>query len=247
MARFTSYGTCALCGYWSTKAGITRHLKRCRLEHDDEQGRATRLYHLRVEGAYDPAYWLDVEVPSALTFRDLDAFLREIWLECCWHLSMFKIGNVQYHVSDEFIEEDDPDEVAELLATIPEVHRPAFERMMARWPVKRSMDVPLSEVLEPGLSFEHEYDFGSTTHLKLEVKGEREGRIGRKEVRLLARNEAPAHACAKCGKPAEWIHTEKMWESDNPFYCRAHAKGFDDWQLLPVVNSPRMGVCGYAG
>lgn len=248
MARFTSYGTCALCGYRSTKGAITRHLKRCAPAHDKASGKSARLFHLRVEGAYDPAYWLDVELGADLTLRDLDGFLRETWLECCGHLSMFAIGNVHYHISDEFVEEGDADEVADLLATIPEENRAAFEQMMARWPIERGMDVSLAEVLEPGLTFEHEYDFGSTTYLKLKVVGEREGRIGRERVRLLARNEAPEFTCAKCGKPAKWIHTEEAWERDNPFYCEEHQrKHQDDWAFLPVVNSPRMGVCGYEG
>ncbi len=31
---------------------------------------------------------------------------------------------------------------------------------------------------------------------------------------------------------------------ENPFYCEHHAEG-EKWIFLPVVNSPRMGVCGY--
>jgi len=44
------------------------------------------------------------------------------------------------------------------------------------------------------------------------------------------------------------IDTEAIYERDNPFLCDAHAAELeDDWVLLPVVNSPRMGVCGYEG
>jgi hypothetical protein len=41
-----------------------------------------------------------------------------------------------------------------------------------------------------------------------------------------------------------------IYEKENPFYCEEHAgdHGCEDAEmLLPVVNSPRMGMCGYAG
>ena len=53
------------------------------------------------------------------------------------------------------------------------------------------MDVALGEVLSPGIKFTHEYDFGTTTELSLRVVSEREGDLGGKSIRVLARNEAP--------------------------------------------------------
>lgn len=39
-----------------------------------------------------------------------------------------------------------------------------------------------------------------------------------------------------------------MYDDENPFYCDTHAAARgDEWAFLPVVNSPRMGVCGYTG
>jgi hypothetical protein len=42
-----------------------------------------------------------------------------------------------------------------------------------------------------------------------------------------------------------------MYEQENPFYCGAHAESEEhecgEEALLPVVNSPRMGMCGYTG
>ncbi len=108
------------------------------------------------------------------------------------------------------------------------------------------MNVKLGEVLAPDLKFTHEYDFSSTTELTLKVTAEREGRIGRDPLRLSARNDAPTWECAVCGAAATQISTEAMWEEGNPFYCELHAEG-EEWTFLPVVNSPRMGVCGYIG
>lgn len=226
MARTTSTGTCALCGYQSSKAGMTRHLKTCPGKHDASgKGRAARLFHLRVESAESPLYWLDLEIKASATLMQLDDFLRAIWLECCGHLSAFEIAGLQYSPDVDMAGDDFFDPIGDY-----------------------GLNVKLAEVLEPGMSFSHEYDFGSTTYLKLSVKGEREGRIGRDSLRLLARNDPPEWVCQICGKPAAHIHTEELWDSDNPFYCEAPAEEHgDDWALLPVVNSPRMGVCGYTG
>ncbi|GIW34665.1 hypothetical protein [Meiothermus sp.] len=83
--------------------------------------------------------------------------------------------------------------------------------------------------------------------------GEREG-YQNKNLRLLARNEPPVWPCSVCGQPATQIDTECAYELESPFFCEAHAQEHiqqkhdgDDYMLLPVVNSPRMGVCGYEG
>ena len=64
------------------------------------------------------------------------------------------------------------------------------------------------------------------------------------KIRILARNDMPDVVCAECPKPA--IHF--CAECYN-FYCGACLDGHDcgDEMALPVVNSPRMGVCGYYG
>ena len=79
---------------------------------------------------------------------------------------------------------------------------------------------------------------------------EREGCIGREPLRILSRNDPPAWACEVCDEPATQICGMCMYESYNPFYCEDHAEDHDceeEEMLLPVVNSPRMGMCGYTG
>ena len=100
-----------------------------------------------------------------------------------------------------------------------------------------------------GMLFKYEYDFGSTTRLKGKVVGFRNGSIGRLAVRLLARNAASAWQCSACGKPAELVCGLCLY-SEDAFFCAKHAPEHgcaEDEPFLPVVNSPRMGVCGYSG
>jgi hypothetical protein len=99
MSRFTSYGICALCGKRTTKAAMTRHLGSCLAEHEPSRGKAARLLRLRVEDAFSPIFWMDVEMKAGATLEELDDFLRGEWLECCGHLSNFDIDGISYTVT----------------------------------------------------------------------------------------------------------------------------------------------------
>lgn len=100
-----------------------------------------------------------------------------------------------------------------------------------------------------GFSFLYEYDFGDTTQLKITIVGYGKRPKQRTAVRLLGRNEVYHFACQKCGKYADYICVECTWEDQNPFLCKACAEDHEHGKemSLPVVNSPRMGVCGYCG
>jgi hypothetical protein len=81
---------------------MARHLKSCKARDEENdklaikgatKGSASRtILHLLVEGLYLPMYWMHIEIPANATLQDLDDFLRQIWLECCGHLSSFEIG-----------------------------------------------------------------------------------------------------------------------------------------------------------
>jgi hypothetical protein len=116
-------------------------------------------------------------------------------------------------------------------------------------PTEPSMRSKVKQVFHArGLKFSYEYDFGSTTALKGQVCGVREGSLGGDAVRLVARNNPLPWVCAECGAPATRICCACIEEDDECLFCEPHANhSHDDDYLLPVVNSPRMGVCGYTG
>ena len=98
---------------------------------------------------------------------------------------------------------------------------------------------------------QYEYDFGDTTRLKItfletiSLKATQD----KNPVILLLRNEPFAFEC-QCGKPATYVCQECAWEETYPFYCDTCNKKHErkqDHCSLPVVNSPRMCVCGYTG
>lgn len=102
--------------------------------------------------------------------------------------------------------------------------------------------------LRTGDQFLHLYDFGSTTYTLVTVIGTTWRPPQKEAVRLLSRNVPPRFPCRKCGAPAEYINIDLLWANEDPFYCKKCARKYtDEEMLLPVTNSPRMGVCGYCG
>ncbi|GAB4535388.1 MAG: hypothetical protein Fur0018_25670 [Anaerolineales bacterium] len=221
--RTTSYGKCFLCGETLAKNAVSRHLAKCLPAHEEAgKGQPVRLFHLRAEGRYAPEYWLHLEIPASATLEKLDNFLRAIWLECCGHLSAFEIDGTRYEVATEGADFSFYDE------------RP-----------KAMKSAKLEKILSVGDTFPYEYDFGTTTELQLKVIGERMGFAAKGKVRLLARNYAPDLRCKVCGGPAEVMY---VYEYPYEPYCEEHGmEKYDEEGLMPVVNSPRLGECGYTG
>ena len=226
MSKLESTGTCFLCSGKLSKRAMSKHLQNCRVKSADKVGDpkgkakvqgATQTFHLLVEGS--PMHWLHLEASADATLEQLDAFLRNIWLECCGHLSDFDIGGVTYAAmpSSDYREE-------------------------------RSMKIALGRVLGKGQKFRHTYDYGSTTRLDLKVVSTREAAFPARFIQLQARNDPPEIACCECGAPAVLVCTQCLWDGGG-WLCKACSRNHEcgDEMCLPVVNSPRCGVCGYTG
>lgn len=216
--KIVSSGRCNLCGRVFDKSAMTSHLKSCRKKQAvSEKAKMGTVFHLLVEGRYQPEYWMHLEVPANATLGMLDQFLRDTWLECCGHMSEFEIEGTRYTAEPMDVDDE-------------------------------GMDVKLKDVLSPKMAFLHAYDFGSTTYLKLKVVSEDESDVTGKKVRVLARNEPPVIPCGGCGKPATQVCMECSYSAEG-WLCDGCAAEHEcgEESLLPVVNSPRTGVCGYAG
>jgi len=203
MAVKQTIGNCYICGAEFGKTAMKTHLLKA--HNAEENGQLCRL--LKIEGA-NKNYWLYIDVPLDATLSTVDGFLRDIWLECCGHMSAFSgPGHVKIGMS----------------------------RKIGAFSV--------------GDKLLHEYDFGSTTETMLTVMDNIYRKPQKGAVRLLARNVPPAFVCAGCGSPAVDICTECMmdWGSE-PYYCEVCGEKHEhEDMLMPITNSPRMGVCGYDG
>jgi hypothetical protein len=112
----------------------------------------------------------------------------------------------------------------------------------------------LKDILEVGMVFGYEYDFGSTTEVLLTVLEEHEVAFGKRSLRLLSINEPIEALCRICGKPATQICTECYDGQEAEVFCDAHSENHvehqhddDNYMMASIINSPRTGVCGYDG
>ncbi len=215
---------------------MATHFKKCFKRSATEPvlgDKAPRCFHIVVGATYDPAYWLHLELPATVTFGRLDQVLRDLWLECCGHLSTFRFPRKQVRPSAPM----------------------AFAQIFKQFRTGGYMDEPddgeqimderLGKRLQSGMKFDYEYDFGSTTNLSLRVMADYVSLQSKPKIRLLARNEPPDIPCARCGKPA----TQLCVECEGTPLCDACVSEHEcgEEMLMPLLNSPRAGVCGYCG
>jgi hypothetical protein len=189
-------------------------------------------------------YFLSLWIDGDTTMKTIDKFLRDIWLECCGHMSAFRNPQNENASTWGFFE---------AMELMKEGKIKEYEKLME----DRAGEVPMSrkakKVLFKGFILEYEYDFGSSTELIITVMDEYPIKAD-KEIVLLSRNEPLEIMCSMCGKvPATQICTVCMYDG-NAGFCdkcaKKHAKqceDFADYASMPVVNSPRAGVCGYTG
>jgi len=267
-------GRCFLCGFSSTKGGITRHLKK----HIAEYQGKTPLVWVRVTdqtpwnaSGLSKAYWLDLEMPTYLSLERLDEFLRAVWVECCGHLSRFSLTRVkrgrEEEISFEYLSEKDladaellarykknPKKTAQWLARENGIPFAEAEERLAVWAQFKSVfpqarDIrrtTLSTMLKMADEWKYEYDYGTTTHLHLKVMAHYHGPKPPADapIRILSRNYKPVIPCAECGQPADYWEMDEGWPRP---LCKRHIEESGSEYYLPIVNSPRTGLCGYDG
>jgi hypothetical protein len=237
-------GKCLFCGKILAKSVVNRHLQ-THLKQKEAEGTKGKSFLVKVEedsrGGASP-YFLSLWVDGEATMKNIDTLLRDIWLECCGHLSQFSMpqnrqkgnGFLGFLEAVDFLEKGKK-----------KVYEKLREEASGEIPMGRKVKL----VLATDLKLDYEYDFGSTTYLKLSVAAEYPVKADKKIV-LLSRNEPLEWLCDLCGKePAT-----QVCSAHEDLFCdkcaKKHAKkceDFEDYAAMPVVNSPRMGVCGYEG
>ncbi len=213
MSRNTNKSICRLCGLTFSQTGITRHLSSClnkTLKNHPLDSNSDYL-HLLVKAVHRPEYFLHLLVSERLTLKALDDYLRQIWLECCGHMSSFW--------------------------SLPNQ-------------VELRKNLVLTDVFSPVNQLYYEYDFGDTTALTIDCKGNYTSTTDLAgPIVLLSRNSNPAYPCDECEDgSATVICVECEWDSGG-FLCQKCADHHpcDSDCIMPISNSPRFGVCGYMG
>jgi hypothetical protein len=199
---------------------MVKHLAACTQRHvqittaQQTNRKPETLYHLRMQDAYDSNFWLDLEVRGSATLKDIDAYLRAIWLECCGHLSQFSVGGWQ------------GSEIAK----------------------SRRVDA----IFQREVELTHIYDFGTSSETRIKTIGQRTGTpLSARPMVLMARNLMPEATCIECGQAATQLCMECLIEEQVAgTLCDQHAASHpheDYGEPIALVNSPRLGMCGYTG
>lgn len=79
-------GQCKFCQQDFSKRQVSDHLNRCPKR---KRGQEIKNLRLRVVDPYMKNFWLLVEVNPQAKLKDLDDLIRDVWVECCGHLSQF--------------------------------------------------------------------------------------------------------------------------------------------------------------
>lgn len=221
--RPQSRGKCQYCREETSRSGMLKHLATCsqraQLIQNANAAKQSEetLWHLRVQDAYGKDFWLDLEMRGSASLEKLDAYLRAIWLECCGHLSKYTVGG------------------------------------WGGYDIGKSRRA--DDVFEEETALLHLYDFGTTSETEIHVVGSRKGRATTKHpIALMARNNFHEMLCKECNKPAAFLCFECLYEADDEFgswfLCDEHAEDHPHTEYgepIPLVNSPRLGMCGYDG
>lgn len=212
-------GKCVGCGKEYLPSKGQAHLLGCSETQKllSSKPKTSEGYLMRVSWAEIPnMYWMFIAVPKRISLGTLDEFLRDVWLECCGHLSEFFINGQEY-------------------ISHAESGRPS-----------KCMKKPLEELISVGMEIDYLYDFGSSTELSLKVLESLENCPQSKITVLMENEppsfscelcQKPAQViCSMCGgvtcRRCEKKHSCVIEEADT-------------YMLMSLVNSPRTGVCGY--
>lgn len=209
--ELNSEGKCSFCDKLLPQKEIGKHLASHlqKTEKDDGLKNPETYCHILVEADLSSLMFLHLLVKGKISMKKIDDFLRDIWLECCGHMSAF--GNKDYEIS-------------------------AAQKVL--------------DVFATKVKIYYDYDFGDTT--RVFIKGIKNYKLKIKEdIILLSRNEPLKLICSECEtQPAAHICTI----CNGSFYCtdcsakhEGVCEDFQDYSKMPVVNSPRMGICGYTG
>ena len=220
MEKLKSEGKCIYCDKLFGKAGLSRHLSTHLAKLEKAASSNQKAFHLYIAAN---EMFLHVLVDGSTNLGKLDGFLRAIWLECCGHMSSFKVKGKHY--------ESDWD--------VTEFGEPKAKQA--------------KKVFQKGMKLDYEYDFGSTTYLEIRVINEYQMRVPSGISLMSRNEPLPilCHICEK--EPAVAICSVCIYEGDSMFCescAKNHEKtcsDFEDYARMEVVNSPRMGVCAYDG
>ncbi|MBT9163179.1 MAG: hypothetical protein DDT24_00083 [Chloroflexi bacterium] len=215
-----SQGKCTFCGREMTKGGLAKHLMACPQR----------------EGSISAANQGPIKEQVLYHLQVQDTWWGDFWL----HLEMK--GSSTLKALDNY-----------LRAIWLECCGHLSRFSIGGWEGDEiSMTRRAEQIFERGVELTHIYDFGTSSMTLIKVVDVRRGKpLTPHPIFLMARNRPPEVPCMECDQPASWLCIECMHESDEPgTLCNQHVQDHsheDYGEPVPIVNSPRVGMCGYTG
>ncbi|MCB8944049.1 MAG: hypothetical protein H6658_09870 [Ardenticatenaceae bacterium] len=213
-----SQGNCVFCEREMTRGGLSNHLKSCP-QRQEASANAT-------SGTAQPLYHLQVS----------DTYNSDFWL----HLEVNGRSTLKH--LDQY-----------LRAIWLECCGHMSQFSVGGWSgSKIGMSRKIEDVLAPGITLTHIYDFGTSSETTVKSLSVREGKpLTKHPIYLMARNKMPEVTCAECGAVAGWYCADCLAEQGEWItLCADHLAdhAHDEYGgPSPLINSPRLGMCGYAG
>ena len=214
-----STGSCALCGVDLGPTEMTKHLAGCIEEYrydvgrDDE--RQERGYHIAFQATRAPVFWVHLMARPDATLAQLDAFLRDLWMEDRSKQSRFVLGTKVFSSN------------------------PTTDVTPSN--LQGDLSVELQEVLEDEIPFEYAYDFQQTTELEGRVIAKKSVLPDQAQtpVRMLARNNLPEIPC-QCGGAAT-LMCRRCAGGPEAWLCASCLAEHpcEDEQIVEIENTPR--------
>lgn len=97
-------GKCYYCNKDLTERTIKRHIKSCKdikkviSDEIDLKKDIRNQFIISLKDKYDKnTYCIYLSIDENLQLQHLDKFIRDVWVECCGHLSAFNINNIKYN------------------------------------------------------------------------------------------------------------------------------------------------------
>lgn len=218
--RKQSKGTCAFCEREMTRSGLSKHLTSCAKR---------RQANTAASEKYGTTQTLCHLLVS-------DAYSPDFWL----HLEMN--GGATLQKLDHY-----------LRAIWLECCGHLSQFSIGGWNGQEiSMSRKIEKVFAPGVELTHIYDFGTSSTTMIKMLDSRQGApLTGKPIYLLARNNMPQAECSECGARADWYCADCQVELGEWIdLCDKHRANHDHDEYggpQPLVNSPRLGMCGYDG
>ena len=238
--RKQTRGFCKYCGKEYTKTGMVKHLKTCKERNVifEQATGQTAWYQLLLQSEYMNDYWLIIQIKEGASLKKLDQFIRDIWVECCGHLSCFEINGQLYEsvpymgksmnskLNNVFrsgmtikYEYDYGSTTSLIIRVLDYYSAPAEKKDVVILSRNNPPEILCAECEKNKADWVNPYEYFD--------------------------NGLICNECLKARVTAEIKEEDPDEEIDEDYISEITDQVCEDY--LPVCNSPRMGVCGYDG